>query len=70
MATKGTLFLYFAMFSLASCQGTKSAFKQRPGGGSGTVVLLHDSQSPEPTRVPAEAWELEDAAVPRKAKQR
>ncbi|AYA37748.1 hypothetical protein D3Y59_12235 [Hymenobacter oligotrophus] len=57
---------------LASCQTSRSAFGSHASpavamlpADSTRVVLMHDSQSPEPTRVVVPASEVEAPAAPR-----
>ncbi|MCR5888416.1 hypothetical protein LRS06_11690 [Hymenobacter sp. J193] len=54
MSTRYSLLLCASILTLGSCQSAKNAF-QRPSGqavaSTTSVVMMHDSQGPEPTRV-------------------
>lgn len=68
-ATRYLLLLCVSAASLASCQSSKTAFLRpsaSPTAGSQAVVLMHDSQGPEPTAVTLSADA--EPAPPRKNK--
>ncbi|KUG07940.1 hypothetical protein [Solirubrum puertoriconensis] len=72
MLARYTLLFGIAALSLASCKTSRSAFGSHAAPAvamldtdSTRVVLMHDSQSPEPTRVVVPASEAAAPAAPR-----
>ncbi|UYZ58119.1 hypothetical protein [Hymenobacter latericus] len=72
MLARYALLLGISALGLASCQTSRSAFGPHAAPAvamldtdSTRVVLMHDSQSPEPTRVVVPATDAEAPAAPR-----
>ncbi|WP_345227521.1 hypothetical protein [Hymenobacter koreensis] len=67
MLTRFACALGLLALSLTGCQSSKTAFKgpQATAEAETLVVLMHDSQSPEPTAVTVSASEAEATSAKR-----